>query len=89
MNKLKNPLVIVANGEFPSHSTPLEKLNNCQSIIACDGAADILIKKGYTPDVIIGDLDSISSLNKKKFIDIFLFHFTSNICPRFDWMVYG
>ena len=32
MNKLKNPLVIVANGEFPSHPIPLEKLDKAISI---------------------------------------------------------
>ena len=42
MNKLKNPLLIVANGEFPSHTTPLKILNNANSILACDGAADTL-----------------------------------------------
>ncbi len=67
MNKLKNPLVIVANGEFPSHSIPLEILVKANSIIACDGAADVLIDKGYIPDAIIGDLDSISDINKEKY----------------------
>ena len=45
MKKLKNPLVIIANGEFPTHSTPLEKLINAQSIIACDGAINNLENK--------------------------------------------
>ena len=70
MNKLKNPLVIIANGEFPIHSIPLNKLNEAESILACDGAADYLLKKGYVPDIIIGDLDSISSKNKRKYLDI-------------------
>ncbi|SVD21640.1 uncharacterized protein METZ01_LOCUS374494, partial [marine metagenome] len=64
MNKLKNPLVIVANGEFPSHKTPLEILRQSTSILACDGAADTLIDQGYTPDVILGDLDSLSDQSK-------------------------
>ena len=69
MNKLKNPLLIVANGEFPSHTTPLKILNKANSILACDGAADTLIDKGYTPDIIIGDLDSVSDDNKNKYKD--------------------
>ena len=44
MNKLKNPLVIVANGEFPTHSIPLRILNEATSMLACDGAANTLIK---------------------------------------------
>ena len=67
MNKLKNPLVIVANGEFPTHSIPLQILNEATSMLACDGAANILIKKGYIPNIIIGDLDSLSDENKEKY----------------------
>ena len=67
MNKLKNPLVIVANGEFPTHSIPLQILNVATSILACDGAANTLVEKGYIPDIIIGDLDSLSDENKTKY----------------------
>ena len=69
MNKLKNPLVIIANGEFPNHKIPLDILKKATSILACDGAADTLIKKGYTPDVILGDLDSLSDENTIKYMD--------------------
>ena len=69
MNKLKNPLLIVANGDFPNHSIPLKLFNKINSIIACDGAADILINKGYIPDVIIGDIDSLSIKSKEKYKD--------------------
>ena len=72
MKKLKNPLVIIANGEFPTHSTPLEKLINAQSIIACDGAINNLENKKIEPDVIIGDLDSISRYNKNKYKNIII-----------------
>ena len=72
MNKLKNPLVIVANGEFPTHHTPLEKIKKATSILACDGAADTLIANGYNPNMIIGDLDSISENKKKQFKDIIM-----------------
>jgi len=72
MNKINKPLVIVANGEFPENRIPLEILNNAKYIISCDGATDKLIKSGYNPNIIIGDLDSISSLNKEKYRDITL-----------------
>jgi len=64
MNKLKNPLLIVANGIFPNHKIPLEILEKSPSILACDGAANTLLDKGYTPDIILGDLDSLSDQNK-------------------------
>ena len=72
MNKLKKPLVIVANGDFPSHPIPIKQLEKASSIIACDGAANTLIKKGYQPNIIIGDLDSISEENKQKYQKIII-----------------
>ena len=69
MNKLKNPLVIVANGEFPSHKIPLGILKESSSILACDGAADTLTDQGYTPDLILGDLDSLSDQSKIEYAD--------------------
>jgi len=72
MNKLKKPLVIVANGEFPTHSIPLEILRNANSILACDGAGDTLLDKGYIPDIILGDLDSLSNNSKEKYKEIII-----------------
>ncbi len=69
---LKEPLVIIANGDFPEHSTPLKKLKNAKCIVACDGAVNLLEKKGFSPDVIIGDLDSISKKNKEKYKEIII-----------------
>ena len=67
MNKLKNPLIIIANGEFPTHSIPLQILDKATSILACDGAANTLIEKGCIPDIIIGDLDSLSDKNREEY----------------------
>ena len=69
MNTLKNPLLIAANGEFPYNKIAIRQIRECNSIIACDGAANTLINKGYIPDIIIGDLDSISSENKVNYSD--------------------
>jgi thiamine pyrophosphokinase len=67
MKELKNPLIIVANGEFPKHSIPLGKLKEAKTIIACDGASDSLLNRDYSFDLVIGDLDSIS----KKTLNLF------------------
>ncbi len=72
MNKINKPLVIVANGEFPKNTIPLKILNDAKYIIACDGATNKLRKNGYNPNIIIGDLDSISTLNKEKYKNIIL-----------------
>ena len=51
--------VILANGEFPTHSYPLKLIKNAKSIICTDGSADKLIKIGYKANIIIGDMDSL------------------------------
>ncbi len=61
-----NPVVILVNGEFPSHSLSIQKLNNAGTIICTDGSADKLLAHERTPDVIIGDMDS-TKLNKDDF----------------------
>jgi len=61
MNKLytgKNPVVIVGNGEFPAHPIPLNHLKNSGTIICADSGADQIISHNFTPDAIIGDMDS-------------------------------
>ncbi|NDV58878.1 thiamine diphosphokinase [Bacteroides sp. 519] len=62
--------VILANGEFPTHPLPLYFLHNSPFVVCCDGAANQFIAQGYTPNAIVGDGDSISPENRKKFADI-------------------
>ena len=67
---MKNELfdaVIVAGGEFPTAPLPLEILQSAQYVVCCDGAADRYIATGRVPDAIVGDGDSISAANRKKF----------------------
>ena len=64
---MKNCNVILANGEFPTHTLPLKILNSAKNIICTDGSADKLIDINIKPNLVIGDLDSL-----KKRIRIFL-----------------
>ena len=52
--------VIIANGNFPRHQVPLSFLREASRIICCDGATETLLKHGFNPDHIVGDLDSLS-----------------------------
>ena len=65
--KAENPIVIIANGEYPNHHIPLNVLINAKKIIACDGAVNLLDKNKIKPNFIIGDLDSISNKLKVKY----------------------
>ena len=64
--------VILANGEYPNDSRPLRILENARFVVCCDGAANEYISRGHTPDMIIGDGDSLSAENKIRFSDIIL-----------------
>ena len=70
----KKNIILLANGEFPSHNKPLQLLSNAEYIICCDGAANSLKKINKTPHIIIGDLDSLDKnlidLQKTKVINI-------------------
>mgnify|MGYP003097943852 FL=1 len=64
--------VILANGEYPTHELPLRLLAEAQFVVCCDGAANEYISRGHTPDVIIGDGDSLLPEYKKRFPSIIL-----------------
>lgn len=62
--------VVLANGEFPTHPVPLSILNNCKYLVCCDGAINNLSQTGRTPDAIVGDCDSLSEENQRRYKDI-------------------
>ncbi|MBQ5395531.1 MAG: thiamine diphosphokinase [Alistipes sp.] len=62
--------VILANGEYPTAPTPLQILHKAPYVVCCDGGADHYIELGHTPDVIIGDGDSLSEPNRLRYADI-------------------
>ena len=55
----KPPIILFGNGEVPSHPIVLNKVESVGTIICVDGGTDKLIKLGYKPTCIIGDLDSL------------------------------
>ena len=62
-------MVILANGSFPEAPRCLEILDNAQTVICCDEAADHLLEHGRNPDLIIGDMDSVSAGTRERFAD--------------------
>jgi thiamine pyrophosphokinase len=67
---MKSKIVILANGEKPFHPTPFTILKNAEKIICCDGAISFLEQQNITPHIIIGDCDSITSIQKEKYRSI-------------------
>jgi len=70
-------VVLLANGRFPESEIPLGYLESADKIICCDGAVDKLVEYGLEPDVIVGDMDSISAEHSEKYSSIM-------ICDRED-----
>ncbi len=70
MQTEKDITVILANGTFPSAPRPLGILQNAARVVCCDGAAMACLNFGRTPDVVIGDLDSIPQETRERLKDV-------------------
>ena len=70
LTSLIDPIVVLANGEFPKHDIPLHELDIAGSIICCDGAVEPLIQYGKRPQAILGDFDSIPQNLKEDLANI-------------------
>ena len=64
MNEKKNVSVIL-NGQMPTDDTIINQITNSDYIIAVDGSANKLFDLEITPDVIIGDLDSLLNIKNE------------------------
>ncbi|MDD4032423.1 MAG: thiamine diphosphokinase [Bacteroidales bacterium] len=60
MNDLGKSVVVLADGQFPSHPLPLKTLAESSVVVSCDGAAEKLLAFGREPDWVVGDMDSLS-----------------------------
>ncbi|THB80764.1 MAG: thiamine diphosphokinase [Desulfobacteraceae bacterium] len=59
--------VIIASGSLDSPRTFLERISRADLVICADGGAGHLRGMGLIPDIIVGDLDSISDEDKAYF----------------------
>ena len=67
--------VIVVNGQFPKKEYPLYLLESADYVVCCDGAIDTYLRhfRGRNlrrPDVVVGDMDSLSKNTAERFRDI-------------------
>lgn len=68
----KKKALLMLNGSFNLSSKEIKKIINdkqVNTIIAVDGGANIMRRLELLPDLIIGDLDSLTDINKKFFIE--------------------
>ena len=84
-------VLIVANGEWPKQFE-LETVGTYRVVVALDGAANRLIGSNVTPDVVLGDLDSVSAsvLEQCKASGITIVHTpdqqSSDISKGLEWV---
>lgn len=56
---MSTPAVVLANGSYPTHATPLSVLARAPFLCCCDGAAAQALAHGLQPDAVVGDGDSL------------------------------
>lgn len=59
--------VILANGEFPSSERTFGLMKQADRLVCCDGAAARLLDAGIVPDLIVGDMDSLSPALQERY----------------------
>ena len=63
-------IIIIANGDLPNLEKARALLRDDDFIIAADGGTRHALALGRTPDIIIGDLDSLpANFEVSKFVD--------------------
>lgn len=79
----RHAVVVVRN------SDSLEEINALRNyierykpvFIGVDGGADVIINCGYTPDILIGDMDSVSDIGIYRSREIVLHAYENGYCP--------
>ena len=67
--RIDPPVVVLADGAFPTHDRPLAALREAGTLICCDGGANQLLGHSRQPDVVLGDLDSLNEQAHAAFSD--------------------
>lgn len=67
MNANNRKIIILANGDYPSHPTALQMLWSGVEVVCCDGAANHFVNQGGVPLAIIGDGDSLDATVRECF----------------------
>jgi|SRR6185437_1064782 len=68
---LADPInIVIADGEPPKDKYLHKLLKQANCIVCCDGAIDTLEQHKIVPNYIIGDFDSLSSVQKQKYYTI-------------------
>ena len=67
---MENPVVLVANGQRPSHPKIIQIIKDAEKIICIDNGHSIIKDLNIIPSVLIGDLDSVDLTNVDQSVEI-------------------
>src|SRR5664279_775409 len=67
-------VLVICNGEPPSRVLARRLAARADFIVAADGGANLAVRYGIRPDVIIGDLDSINTSTRRSLSSSTLLH---------------
>ena len=85
-------VLLVANGEWPKQFDVAQHVDAYRVVVALDGAANRLIGSNMIPDVLLGDLDSVSAsvLEQCKASEVTIVHTpdqeSSDISKGLEWV---
>ncbi len=76
---MHNSVVIIGDGKFPKTEYPRDLIRSADFIICCDGAllkflrnSEAVFGEKRLPDLVIGDMDTLSAPMQKKYADIII-----------------
>lgn len=81
--KDRHVLIVVRNRDTVSELNGLAQYIKRYKplFLGVDGGADILLKLGYVPDIVLGDMDSVTDLGIYKSKEVILHAYESGYCP--------
>ena len=62
--------VILAGGDYPTAELPTQLLREAPFVACCDGGANEYIARGFMPDIIIGDGDSLDPIYREQYAQL-------------------
>lgn len=91
--KSKPYTLVIANGDIPPGPVVRSLSHGARRIVCADGGANIAARFHIRPDAIVGDLDSLTPRNRKKFASAEILHrpsqYATDLEKALDYCIAG
>lgn len=82
--------LLICNGDPPSRALVRRLARSCDLVVCADGGANTARRYGIRPDLVIGDLDSITGATRRAFSTVPLIHLSrqdnTDLEKSLDWL---